>query len=164
LKAARRPEWLPAQRRVNTGGIEASARHSAKSPSPASVSSSTAPPPPVFCDAVTVSVTVVVGEVPAAFVQYNVYVNVPNVTGVTEFWPEGPRTPVQPEETAFVLPLAVQELALTELQLMVVVVSAGTEEAPSVSVGAAGFTVCGVAVKVTLAGADEPPRLLQVSV
>ena len=37
----------------------------------------------------TVSVAVVVGEFPAAFVQYSVYVNVPSVTGVTEFWPAG---------------------------------------------------------------------------
>lgn len=45
---------------------------------------------------------------------------------------------------------------------MVVVVSAGIEEAPSVRVGAAGTTVCAVAVKVTLAAADGPPRLLHV--
>jgi hypothetical protein len=128
------------------------------------VNSSTTPPPPVSFDATTVSVTVVVGEFPAAFVQYNVYVKVPSVTGVTEFWPEAPRIPVQPEEIAFVLPLAVQEVALTELQLMVVVVSAGMEEAPSVKVGAAGVVVSGVAVKVTFADADGPPRLLQVSV
>ena len=112
----------------------------------------------------TVSVAVVVGEVPAAFVQYNVYVYVPGTSGVTEPWPEAARTPVQPEAIAFELPLAVQEVALAELQLVVVVVWAWMEEAPSVRVGAAGFTVCGVAVKVTLAGADGPPRLLQVSV
>ena len=47
---------------------------------------------------------------------------------------------------------------------MLVVVSAGIDEAPSVSVGATGTTVAGVAVKVTLAAVDTPPRLLQVSV
>ena len=115
-------------------------------------------------DATTVSVAVVVGEFPAAFVQYSVYVKVPSVTGVTEFWPVAARTPVQPEAIAFALPLAVQEVALTEFQLMLMVVSAGMEEAASVRVGAAGLTVWGVAVKVTLAAADGPPRLLQMSV
>ena len=57
-----------------------------------------------------------------------------------------------------------QNVALLEVQLMVVVVSAGIDEAPSVSVGATGTTVAGVAVKVTLAAVDTPPRLLQVSV
>jgi len=91
-------------------------------------------------------------------------VNVPRVTGVTEFWPEAARTPVQPEEIAFALPLAVHEVALLEFQLMVVVVSAGIDEAPSVSVGATGTTDSGVAVKVTLSAVDGPPRLLHVSV
>jgi hypothetical protein len=38
------------------------------------------------------------------------------------------------------------------------------EEAPSVNVGAAGTTVSAVAVRVTLAAVDGPPRLLHVSV
>lgn len=80
------------------------------------------------------------------------------------FWPEAPSTPVQPDAIAFALPPAVQEVALEELQLTVVVVSAGMDADPSVSVGAAGTTRFGVAVKVTLAAADGPPRLLHVSV
>ena len=75
----------------------------------------------------------------------------------------GPRTPVQPEDTAFALPPAVQEPALVEFQLIVVVVSAGMDEEPSVSVGAAGTAVAGVALRVTLAAVDGPPVLLHVS-
>jgi hypothetical protein len=43
-------------------------------------------------------------------------------------------------------------------------VSAGTEVEPRVSVGAAGAVSAGVAVNTTEAGADTPPRLVQVSV
>jgi hypothetical protein len=38
----------------------------------ANISSSIAPPPPTSFEATTVSVAVVVGELPAAFVQYSV--------------------------------------------------------------------------------------------
>jgi hypothetical protein len=80
------------------------------------------------------------------------------------FWPEAASTPVQPDAIAFALPLAVHEVALLEVQLTVVVVSASIDEAPRVKVGATGTTVFGVTVKVTLAAVDVPPRLLQVSV
>lgn len=63
----------------------ASARHNPSNPSPASVNRSIAPPPPVSLDSTTVSVAVVVGEFPAAFVQNSEYVKVPRVTGVTVF-------------------------------------------------------------------------------
>jgi hypothetical protein len=114
---------------------------------------------------VTVNVAVVVGpEMPAEFVQNSVYVNVPDVTGVTVLWPDDAKTPVQPEAaTALVLPPAVHDVALVEVQLMVLVVRAGMEDA-KVSVGAAGVATSGVAVRVTLAAVEGPPVLVQVSV
>jgi hypothetical protein len=118
----------------------------------------------VLLEAVTVSVTVEVGDWPAEFTQYSVYVNVPVVVGVTEFSPVGKSTPVQPEAIALALPPAVQELAVGSLQPMLVVVKAGMDVAAKVSVGAGGTTVCAVAFKVTLTGADGPPWLEQVSV
>jgi hypothetical protein len=63
-----------------------------------------------------------------------------------------------------VLPEAVQLVALTEAQVIVVVVSAAMVAAPSVRVGATGFASAGVAVSVTELGLDAPPELLQVNV
>lgn len=108
--------------------------------------------------------TDVVGELPAPLVQYSVYVSVPSASGVTVKVPLGASVPLQPVCNAAAFPDAVHELAVGEDQLMVVVVSAGMDFAPSVSVGAGGTTAAGVARRVTEVGAEGPPRLLQVSV
>jgi hypothetical protein len=128
------------------------------------VSSSSAPPPPVSVAAVTVRVTVVVGEAPAELLQVSVYVKVPSVSGVSVLVPLAARTPVQPEETAFELPLAVQEVALADDHVIVSELSAGTEVFSSVSVGAAGAATAAVAVSVTEVAGEEPPLLLQAKV
>jgi len=88
----------------------------------------------------------------------------PVVVGVSVYWPLGDSTPFQPDGTESVLPEAVQLVASTEVQAIVVVVSAAMVASPSVSVGAAGRTSAAVAVSVTEAGRDSPPELLQVNV
>ena len=89
----------------------------------------------------------------------------PVATGVTLKVPLGDKVPLnQPALTAFVFPELVQEVAFTDVHATVVVVSAGMEVAPRVRVGAAGTFSAGVTVSTTEAGADAPPRLLQVSV
>jgi len=59
------------------------------------------------------------------------------------------------------LPKPVQLAALTDDQVIVVVLPTGTDVAASASDGAAGSAV---AVKVTVVGGDEPAELAQVSV
>ncbi len=90
--------------------------------------------------------------------------NVPNVVGEIVFCPEAASTPLQPEAIALALPLAVQELAVASLQEIGSVEKAGMVEAPNVTVGAGGTTVCAVAANVTLVAADGPPWFEQVSV
>jgi len=113
---------------------------------------------------VTFKTTVLAGDVPAALEQVSEYVMAPVLVGVSVYEPLGESTPFQPDGTDSVLPEAVQLVALTEDQVIVVVVSAAMEAAPSVSVGDAGLASAGVAVSVTEFGADAPPALLQVNV
>jgi hypothetical protein len=78
--------------------------------------------------------------------------------------PLGDTVPLyQPASSAFVFPEVVQEFAFTDVHVTVVVVSAGMEAAPRVSVGAAGTVSAGVTVRTTEDGAETPPRLAQVS-
>jgi hypothetical protein len=88
----------------------------------------------------------------------------PVAIGVSVALPLGPNVPVQPESAAFELPDATQLVARVEDQAIEVVAYAAMEVAPSVSTGVAGAVRAGVAVKVTEAGADGPPRLLQIKV
>jgi hypothetical protein len=76
----------------------------------------------------------------------------------------GAWTPLQPLASAFEFPDAVQLVAPAELHESVVVVSAGMLLAPSVRVGAGGFTSAAVASRDTDAAAEGPPRFEQTSV
>jgi hypothetical protein len=78
--------------------------------------------------------------------------------------PLGASVPLQPDSVELVLPEATQLVAVADDQVIAAVDCAGMEVALSVSVGAAGATNAGVAVSVTEAGADGPPRLLQINV
>jgi hypothetical protein len=88
----------------------------------------------------------------------------PVAIGVSVALPLGPNVPVQPESAAFELPDATQLVARVDDQVIEVVEYAAMEVAPSVSTGVAGAVSAGVAVRVTEAGADGPPRLLQIKV
>jgi hypothetical protein len=114
--------------------------------------------------AVTVSVTLDVGELPAAFEQVRLKTYVPRSIGVMVKVALGAWTPLQPLWLAFAFPDAVQLLAPTELHVSVVVVCAWMLVAPRVRVGAGGVTTADVATRDTDTGAEGPPRFEQTSV
>ena len=112
---------------------------------PAKVASSSDPPPPPppvagggAAAAVTVRVTDVAGELPAAFAQTIVYVSLPTAVGPIVWLPVLANAPDQ-------LPDAVQPLVLAEDQVMVVELPVTIELCARVSVGATG-TIAGTSV------------------
>ena len=105
------------------------------------------------------------GEVPAAFEQVKVNVKLPEVIGISTVVPAGSSVPLQlPRAMVFAFPDGLQLVAVGDDQVIVVEVLPGMEVAPSVSVGAAGFTNAAVTISVAELAADVPPALLQVNV
>lgn len=103
--------------------------------------------------AVTVKVTAVAGEAPAASLQIKEYVSVPGVVGESVCVPLVAKVPLH-------VPDAVQLVAFTEDQLIVVEVPAAIEVAAKVSVGAAGGGTS--TTNITEFTGDGPIALAQV--
>jgi hypothetical protein len=102
--------------------------------------------------AVTVNVTAVAGEAPAALLQIKEYVYVPAVVGESVCVPLVAKFPVH-------VPDAVQLVAFTEDQLIVVELPTAIDVAARVSVGATGG---GFTTSVTEFAVDGPIALAQV--
>lgn len=101
----------------------------------------------------TVKVTELGAEVPAAPVQVNEYVSVPVSVGVSVWVPVVASVPLHAPE-------AVQLVALVEDQVILVELPRSIEVGVRVRVGAVGGAVT---VKVSVLVAEEPSALAQVS-